>query len=130
MFPDRGQDPTIHGLVFNGRFLLEEKALFGERKRWLEGCWGPLRGQHQFVHWHGGVPLGLPSTSWWISSSHPYVAFGGKILSPFWSFHPLPLPLAPPINRGGEGSPKSENLSQTQGMHDLPSLSPSHEIVS
>ena len=38
-------------------------------------------------------------------------------------------PLPHPINRGGEELSNSVILSQTQDMHDLPSLSPSYEIV-
>ena len=69
---------------------------------------GPPKGQHQIRPWKGGGGLVVSFHHMVDVSTHPYVAFGGKIFSPFWSFHPLPLPLAPPINRGGEGSPKSD----------------------
>ena len=68
--------------------LVREKVC----ERMVEPLWGG--GQHQVWPWPWGSSSMEYSTSWWICSTHPYVACGGQILGrAFWSFHLLPLPL-------------------------------------
>jgi hypothetical protein len=83
----------------------------------MERWWDPPKGAANFFHGLGG-PHGA-SFHHLVDKNKPFLCGMVKYPNPFWFFHPLPLPLAPPINKGGEGSPKSEILPQTNAMHDL-----------
>ena len=73
----------------------------------------------------------LPSTTWWISFQHTLMwHFWWKDLEPLLVFSPLASTPCSSYKQRWRGLSKIRNLSQTQGMHDLPSLSPSHEIFS
>ena len=93
MFPDRGTRSPYSWAVLMGLPSRRKSFLVREKGGW--GGWGPHGGgsTHIGAMWHGGAPHGgAPKggqARWWgISSSHPYVAFGGKILrgGPFWDF--------------------------------------------
>jgi hypothetical protein len=88
MFPDRGQDPTIHGLVLMGFSSRRNSPFWREKKGGWKGGGAPHAGSTNSAMGLGGPPLGLPSTIWWKRSSPPYVAWW-KDPSPFWSFHPM-----------------------------------------
>lgn len=54
----------------------------------------------------------------------------GKISKGFLIFSNKPIPLASPINRGGEGSPFHPSFSQHMPCNDMTFFLSLHEIVS